>query len=905
MEREAVPLLPTMACSPGCGPSALAALQARDIKGFLAALEEEGVEVEGRQVVEGVEQTLVQVALEAARGKDEFVEALLGARARVDLQDPVLETIPFHGVVRRGDSALLTTLLPAIRDPNVQDGEGSSALHVVTEALVEAEEEQRRRLLDCLTLLLQLPGIEVNAEDMKGEATPLYYAAEAGCEGAVDLLLAFGGDAQSSGTGERVAEVVARNLPQFDLHRLNKVGRGRPLKNILFNMVEVADNVEALGRYTAGREEVDWNSDNGQFTLLQLAAELGRHRMVALLLDKGADPSRCGSNSRPAWVLAAYHGYHRVLRVFFDHLSEAAVRQQVLLTDTQHGQRTVLHEVVRRPSPRLGQDPNMDYTASLQLLFEDRRRSGGRLRLCRHMERIVNFRDRHGETALHYATQQPCQKMIQLLLRHGANMGVRNTSGLAPGTRILPATLHQFFDGCVTSEGIVTDDHFRLTFDYNFLAPPLLDAEVLEEFEERKGAGEEEGAAVEARPETEALWCMSESRQHRALLKHPLIASFLWMKWQRIRSLYYLSLAFYSVFVLVLTALVLVEYGGCSLNLTTSTTSSPGTGAAEGACGVARPDSTALRLVAGLCLLVLALVELVQLGVSVKRYLASPQNLMQVAILALATTLVCRGDPATGWEERRHLAALLTLLSWTELLLVIGQHPSLSTKLTMFYTVFITFFQFLLWYGLFVVAFALSFYLMFHKDFKGAEVNPDYAFFDNIGTSLLKSAAMFVGELEFSDIPFTSNAISSVLFVAFIFLIVVVLMNLLNGLAVSDIGLIREEAEVLALKAQVDLISYVESILLQDPYQFLTSWPRLLQALPACSACSWVRRIPGCSSLLTKVSGGARILLFYECLPDKTASFCPNQVEVSGLGHHHKIPIYPTRLLWRSMSLGV
>ena len=38
---------------------------------------------------------------------------------------------------------------------------------------------------------------------------------------------------------------------------------------------------------------------------------------------------------------------------------------------------------------------------------------------------------------------------------------------------------------------------------------------------------------------------------------------------------------------------------------------------------------------------------------------------------------------------------------------------------------------------------------------------------------------------------------------AFIFLIVVVLMNLLNGLAVSDIGLIREEAEVLSLKSQV------------------------------------------------------------------------------------------------------
>ena len=46
---------------------------------------------------------------------------------------------------------------------------------------------------------------QVNAEDMKGEATPLYYAALAACEPAVDLLLLYGGDAQNSNTGEKVS----------------------------------------------------------------------------------------------------------------------------------------------------------------------------------------------------------------------------------------------------------------------------------------------------------------------------------------------------------------------------------------------------------------------------------------------------------------------------------------------------------------------------------------------------------------------------------------------------------------------------------------------------------------------------------------------------------------------------
>jgi hypothetical protein len=33
---------------------------------------------------------------------------------------------------------------------------------------------------------------------------------------------------------------------------------------------------------------------------------------------------------------------------------------------------------------------------------------------------------------------------------------------------------------------------------------------------------------------------------------------------------------------------------------------------------------------------------------------------------------------------------------------------------------------------------------------------------------------------------------------------------------------------VLSLKSQVDLISYWESILLNDPYNFLTSWPKVI-----------------------------------------------------------------------------
>ena len=38
-----------------------------------------------------------------------------------------------------------------------------------------------------------------------------------------------------------------------------------------------------------------------------------------------------------------------------------------------------------------------------------------------------------------------------------------------------------------------------------------------------------------ALPETEPLWYMGQSREHRHLLRHPVISSFLWFKWERMR----------------------------------------------------------------------------------------------------------------------------------------------------------------------------------------------------------------------------------------------------------------------------------------------------------------------------------------------------------------------------------
>ena len=65
-----------------------------------------------------------------------------------------------------------------------------------------------------------------------------------------------------------------------------------------------------------------------------------------------------------------------------------------------------------------------------------------------------------------------------------------------------------------------------------------------------------------ALPETQALWYLGQSKEHRYLLKHPVITSFLYLKWGRIRRFFNRNLRFYLIFVFILTWFIFENFGG-------------------------------------------------------------------------------------------------------------------------------------------------------------------------------------------------------------------------------------------------------------------------------------------------------------------------------------------------------
>jgi len=440
---------------------------------------------------------------------------------------------------------------------------------------------------------------------------------------------------------------------------------------------------------------------------------------------------------------------------------------------------------------------------------------------------------------------------------------------------IPPTIMEEFLDDCLEGDGPITDSEFKLTFKYSFLGPP---PERLYSIDKQPLLDDNQKNSKDL-PETEPLWYMSSIREHRPLLSHPVITSFLWMKWRRIRPYFYLNMLLYSLFVCVVTSYILL--------LNTEQNNTPAS--SEQLQVVDKrlhPATAVMRWLTLLMLIPLTLRELFQVCISVRRYFLNFENLGELLLLSLTFWITLQ--PGTD-STSKHVSGIVILLSWTEFVLLIGRHPRLSTYISMFNRVSSNFIRFLTWYAMFIISFGLCFFIIFHrpetdKNEKGEQINE---YFVNPADSLLKTIVMsLTGEIEFENIDFSLD-IGKVMFLLWIFFIMLVLVNLLNGLAVSDISIIQREAVIGSIISRVGMITYIESILLGDPFSFLNNFPesKLGQRLPACNIFSSLYRF-NFFRWAFSLCGSRRILLFADRLRNKEAIFKPNKSKKEKSGHH-------------------
>ena len=153
--------------------------------------------------------------------------------------------------------------------------------------------------------------------------------------------------------------------------------------------------------------------------------------------------------------------------------------------------------------------------------------------------------------------------------------------------------------------------------------------------------------------------------------------------------------------------------------------------------------------------------------------------------------------------ERRIVAAIMISSSSFHNLVVLSQIPSIGIHLMMIRRVMYSAVKFFLTFGVIFIAFCLVFHLLL----------PYTASFDTLGNAFIKVCAMLMGELDFTN-SFVKNPeagiVAKIFFFIFLVTMALVFMNLLLGIAVSDIHELERISKTNSIMIRIMNIEYTE-----------------------------------------------------------------------------------------------
>ncbi|XP_067107898.1 transient receptor potential cation channel subfamily A member 1b [Osmerus mordax] len=665
-------------------------------------------------------------------------------------------------------------------------------------------------------------GADINSIDCKGH-TPLLLATSCGAWKTVSLLLSHGADVNikdRSGcnflhlailqpkalrnlTQEMLQHSIIKDLLSDEdhegctpLHYACRLGIPDSVRNMLGLSGQVClerkskDKKSALhfaaqfGRFNTCERLLETikdsrllnEGDERGLTPLHLAAGAGHTKVVELLLRKGA----LFHSDYKGWTClhhAAAEGYTQTMNI----LLTSNIK---LLDKVDEDGSTALHMAAKE-----------GHVAAVKLLLG----RGAELTLNMDHASFLHEAIQHGkkEVVNTIIDSDRCAEAITLF-KHGTGQ----RCAVLDMIEFLPESYEHLLDSCVTeSDDDANSLDYHIEYNFRWLQAPL----VL-----KKHSKHDKSLHVQP---LSALNSMVQFNRIE-LLSHSVCEKYLEMKWLAYGSkAHILNLFVYLLGLLPLTHLIITLRPTLSFP-------GPGNQTSVNMVPISFMEQSVSR---SLCMVMVLLMnihgivkEVVQISQQRMSYFKDASNALDwgaaVFSLLFIIPLFFNSSGTLHWEA----GACAILLAWVNFLLYLQRFGHFGIYVVMFGEIMKTLVCIIVLFFFLMLAFGLGFYAIMLNQSE----------FSRLDLSVLQTFVMMVGELNYqgnflnaylnNELPFP--LLTFIIFVHFVLLMPILLMNLLIGLAVGDIAEVQRNAALKRIAMQIELHTNLEEKL---PYWFM------------------------------------------------------------------------------------
>ncbi|XP_043922216.1 transient receptor potential cation channel subfamily A member 1-like [Protopterus annectens] len=439
---------------------------------------------------------------------------------------------------------------------------------------------------------------------------------------------------------------------------------------------------------------------------------------------------------------------------------------------------------------------------------------------------LIDKTEEEGNTALHLAAQEGYTGAVSLLLENGAaitlnkknasyfHLAIRNqrkevVHAVIQSKRVYESVVafhHRSEYGCGALEMIehLPEGYMVIEYDFTYLQSPMM---------LKKATKEDKNLHYEPLIAVNAM-----ARFNRIeLLSHPVCREYLNMKWLAYGLIAHIfNLMTYSAMLVPLTVLIWTLNPQDYIQYTVNMSRVPSWNETTYGQRTSKEHNwwklfLFIMAIFGICK------ELLQIFQQRMKYFYHSSNLLDWIICVFSIIFVIPEYLPYRMEKQWEYAAVAVLFSWINFLLYLQRFESFGIYVVMFWEIQKTMERIVFVFIFLFIAFALSFYALLNNQ----------TTYSSPSLSLMQTFAMMLGDISYKDsflAPLIENrlpypALTFTVLILFMFLVPILLMNLLIGLAVGDIAEVRRNASIKRMTMQVNLHTDLE---MKMPYWFLS-----------------------------------------------------------------------------------